>query len=104
VIDKRIKEASRNLLITEDIVEFSWVKFEDKLLKEVNKMLEPNGVLLNFVSYVPIPEEQTRQAIDVVIAKDLQSAGARRAGKAGSYGPGRCHQNAGNLTRSCNNE
>lgn len=83
VIDKRIKEASRNLLITEDIVEFSQAEFEDKLLKEVNKMLEPKGVLLNFLSFVPIPEEQTRQAIDVVTAAKIYKAqGLDELGKA----------------------
>ena len=74
VIDKRIKEAARDLLITEDIVEFSQAEFEDKLLKVVNKMLEPKGVQLNFLSFVPIPEEQTRQAIDVVTAAKIYKA------------------------------
>lgn len=83
VIDKRIKEASRNLLINEDIVEFSQAEFEDKLLKEVNKMLESKGVQLNFLSFVPIPEEQTRQAIDVVTAaKIYKSQGLEELGKA----------------------
>lgn len=83
VIDKRIKEASRNLLINEDIVEFSQAEFEDKLLKEVNKMLESKGVQLNFLSFVPIPEEQTRQAIDVVTAaKIYKSQGLEDLGKA----------------------
>lgn len=74
VIDKRIKEASRNLLVSEDIVEFSQAEFEDKLLKEVNRMLEPKGVQLNFLSFVPIPEEQTRLAIDVVTAAKIYKA------------------------------
>jgi hypothetical protein len=81
VIDKRIKEVTRDLLIHEDIVEFSQADFEDKLLVEVNKLLEPKGINLNFLSFVPIPEEQTRLAIDVVTAskiyksKDLEEIG-----------------------------
>ena len=83
VIDKRIKEASRNLLINEDIVEFSQAEFEDRLLKEVNQMLAKKGVQLNFLSFVPIPEEQTRQAIDVVTAaKIYKSQGLEELGKA----------------------
>lgn len=74
VIDKRIKEVTRDLLIHEDIVEFSQADFEDKLLKQVNKLLEPKGVILNFLSFVPIPEEQTRQAIDVVTASKIYAS------------------------------
>lgn len=82
VIDKRIKEASRDLLITEDIVEFSQADFEDRLLKEVNTLLSKKGVQLNFLSFVPIPEEQTRQAIDVVTAaKIYTSKGLDELGK-----------------------
>lgn len=90
VIDKRIKEIARDLLIGEDIVEFSQAEFEAKLLDDVNKLLITKGVRLNFLSFVPIPEEQTRQAIDVVTAmkiyasKDLtvvgQSVSSARAG------------------------
>jgi hypothetical protein len=91
VIDKRIKEVVRDMLFHEDIVEFSQADFEDKLLKEVNKMLAEKGVQLNFLSFVPIPEEQTRLAIDVVTAskiysgKNLQEVGkAVLAAKAGA--------------------
>jgi hypothetical protein len=83
VIDKRIKEISRDLLIHEDIVDFSQADFEEKLLTEVNKLLETKGVRLNFLSFVPIPEEQTRLAIDVVTAaKIYNSKGLSEVGKA----------------------
>jgi hypothetical protein len=74
VIDKRIKEVTRDLLIQEDIVEFSQADFEDKLLKAVNGLLKTKGVNLNFLSFVPIPEEQTRLAIDVVTASKIYKA------------------------------
>lgn len=83
VIDKRIKEVSRDLLIHEDIVDFSQADFEEKLLTDVNKLLEAKGVRLNFLSFVPIPEEQTRLAIDVVTAaKIYNSKGLTEVGKA----------------------
>jgi len=83
VIDKRIKEVARDLLIGEDIVEFSQAEFETTLLEKVNDLLKSKGVKLNFLSFVPIPEEQTRQAIDVVTAmKIYESKGLTEIGKA----------------------
>lgn len=83
VIDKRIKEVARQLLPNEDIVDFSQADFEDKLLDEVNKMLKPHGIVLNFLSFVPTPDEQTRQAIDVATAmKVYESKGITDVGKA----------------------
>lgn len=81
IIDKRIKEAARELLQDVDIVEFDQSEFEDTLLLVVNKSLENRGVRLNFLSFVPTPSEQTEQAIDVATAmkiyesKDLQEVG-----------------------------
>ena len=74
VIDKRIKEAARNLLEVEDIVDFSQAEFEDKLLAAVNESLKSKGVVLNFLSFVPLPEEQTRLAIDVVTANRIYAS------------------------------
>ncbi|MEJ7557454.1 MAG: SPFH domain-containing protein [Pedobacter sp.] len=82
VIDKRIKEVARDLLISEDIVDFSQAEFETKLLESVNELLKAKGVKINFLSFVPIPEEQTRQAIDVVTAmKIYESKGLTEVGK-----------------------
>jgi hypothetical protein len=83
VIDKRIKEVARDLLLNEDIVEFNQNEFEAELLKNVNGLLKAKGVNINFLSFVPIPEEQTRQAIDVVTAmKIYESKGLSEIGKA----------------------
>lgn len=71
VIDKRLKEVARDLLPNEDIVEFSQADFEDKLLTNVNKLLATKGVTINFLSFVPIPDEQTRLAIDVATASKI---------------------------------
>lgn len=82
VIDKRIREAATEALIKEDIVEFSQSEFEDHLLTEVNKVLASKGVKINFLSFVPIPEEQTRLAIDMMTAmKIYDSKGLTDLGK-----------------------
>ncbi|RYD57177.1 MAG: hypothetical protein EOP56_10290 [Sphingobacteriales bacterium] len=83
VIDKRIKEVARELLPSQDIVDFSQSDFEDELLKKVNGLLELRGVKLNFLSFVPQPSEQTAQAIDVATAyKIYESKGLQEVGKA----------------------
>lgn len=82
VIDKRIREVASNQLIKQDIVDFSQGEFEDMLLLETNKLLDEKGVKLNFISFVPIPEEQTRLAIDVLTAyKVYESKGLGDLGK-----------------------
>lgn len=68
VIDKRVREVVTTLLVNEDIVDFSQAEFEDALLQAVNESLAPKGVRLNFLSFVPVPEEQTRLAIDMMTA------------------------------------
>lgn len=71
VIDKRIREAVTALLVDQDIVEFSQAEFEVTLQDAVNKLLEERGVRLNFLSFVPVPEEQTRLAIDTMTAMKI---------------------------------
>lgn len=68
VIDKRIREIAATLLIKENIVDFNQAKFEEELLVAVNEMLADKGVRLNFLSFVPIPDLQTRLAIDALTA------------------------------------
>lgn len=50
VIDKRIKDVSKNLFLSEDIVELDQADLENKLLEESNKVLEPLGIRLNFIT------------------------------------------------------
>lgn len=83
VIEKRIREAATTLLLVEDIVEFSQAEFEDKLLAAANELLKDKGVQLNYISFVPIPEEQTRLAIDTLTAMRIyQTRGLEDLGKA----------------------
>ncbi len=91
IIDKRMKDAARSLLEDIDIVDFDQSEFEDKLLDTVNAVLEPRGVIINYLSFVPEPDIQTEQAIDVATAmriydsKDMRELGsAVIAAKAGA--------------------
>lgn len=81
VIDKRIKEVAKGLFVDEDIVELDQSDLEDKLLVESNKILEPFGVKLNFITLTFDLDEQTRQAIDVATAmKVYKSRGIENVG------------------------
>jgi hypothetical protein len=91
IIDKRIKDIARDLLLNIDIVEFDQSEFEDTLQTQVNNALSDRGVRINYLSFVPTPSEQTEQAIDVATAmkiyesKNLQEVGKQViANKAGA--------------------
>lgn len=71
VIDKRIREATTSMTQKQDIVEFNSAKFEDELQKASNAELQKRGVVLNSMTFVMIPEEQTRQAIDAATAMNV---------------------------------
>jgi hypothetical protein len=82
VIDKRIRDVSKALFLTQDIIELDQAELEDKLLIDVNKVLEPLGVHLNFMSLTFDLDEQTRTAIDVTVAMQVyQSKGLGEVGK-----------------------
>ncbi len=71
VIDKRIRDISKSLFLNEDIVELDQAEIENKLLNSSNKVLEPLGVNLNFITLTFDLDEQTRQAIDVSTAMKI---------------------------------
>ena len=71
VIDKRIREVAKDIFLIEDIVDLDQSALEDKLLTYANKMLEPLGVHLNFITLTFDLDEQTRQAIDVSTAMKI---------------------------------
>lgn len=82
LIDRRIREIAGNLLQEEDIVVFDSSEFEDKLLEEVNKVLEQRGIRLESIAFVPTPDEQTRMAIDAGAAiRVYEAAGIPDLGK-----------------------
>lgn len=71
VIDKRIRDVSKALFLTEDIVELDQAEIENSLLVQSNKVLEPLGVHLNFITLTFDLDEQTRQAIDISTAMKI---------------------------------
>ncbi|KAA3439314.1 hypothetical protein [Rufibacter hautae] len=82
VIDKRIRDVSKALFLKEDIVELDQAELESQLLVESNKVLEPLGVHLNFITLTFDLDEQTRQAIDISTAmKIYESKGLTEVGK-----------------------
>ncbi|MDZ4703269.1 MAG: hypothetical protein SH848_05030 [Saprospiraceae bacterium] len=82
VIDKRIKDIAKGVFINADIVELDQSDMEAHLLNESNKILEPLGVHLNFITLTFDLDEQTRQAIDVTTAmKIYESKGLQEIGK-----------------------
>ncbi|WP_169728002.1 hypothetical protein [Adhaeribacter aquaticus] len=82
VIDKRIRDVGKALFLQEDIVELDQADLETNLLNEANKVLEPLGVHLNFITLTFDLDEQTRQAIDISTAmKIYESKGLSDVGK-----------------------
>lgn len=82
VIDKRIKDVAKDIFVSEDIVELDQSELEDRLLSESNKVLEPLGIKLNFITLTFDLDEQTRMAIDIATAmKIYQSRGLVDVGK-----------------------
>ena len=82
VIDKRLKDVVKDLLLEEDIVELDQNDLENKIHESVNKVLKQFGVQLNFITLTFDLDEQTRQAIDVATAmKIYDSKGLGDVGK-----------------------
>jgi hypothetical protein len=82
VIDKRILDVTAELLIAEDIVDFSPLEFENKLLPKVNnERLKPLGIEIQFLSIVPDADELTNDAIDAMTAVRIyEQKGMKDAG------------------------
>lgn len=81
VIDKRIKDVAKGLFLKENIVELDQADLENDLLETTNKVLEPLGVKLNFITLTFDLDEQTRQSIDIATAmKIYQSKGLDELG------------------------
>lgn len=82
VIDKRIKDVAKAVFITQDLVELDQAELEALLQTESNKVLEPLGVHLNFITLTFDLDEQSRQAVDVATAmKIYKSNGLEEIGK-----------------------
>lgn len=71
VIDKRIRDVAKGVLLTQDIVELDQGEIEDELLERANARLHPIGIQLNFITLTFDLDEQTRQAIDISTAMKI---------------------------------
>lgn len=81
IINRRIREVTAAMLSSQNIVEFDQAVLEDELLAAINKALAPRGVQLLSMQFVVIPDEQTRQAMDVASARQVyQSVGLSELG------------------------
>jgi hypothetical protein len=76
IIDRRIREAVTSSLIGQDIVDFDQGKSEDVLMGAINKALAERGVELVSMALVVTPDNQTRQAMDVVSARRVYASAA----------------------------
>lgn len=81
IIDRRIRESVTSNLINQDIVDFDQGKSEDALMAAINAELAERGVELASMQLVITPDNQTRQAMDVVSARRVYlSAGISELG------------------------
>lgn len=71
VIDVVLRELVTNETLKKDIVKFNPSEFETWLYKEANRVLAERGVELNSMTFVTIPEDQTRMAIDAATAMQV---------------------------------
>lgn len=68
VIDVRLRELTSSATVQEDIVTHNPSAFEVKLLEEANAQMSKRGVTFNSMTYITMPEDQTRMAIDAATA------------------------------------
>ena len=82
VIDIVLRELVTSKTLPLDIVTFNPSQFEDWLFKEANKALAERGVQLNSMSFVTLPDDQTRMSIDAATAMSVyKSKGMEDLGK-----------------------
>lgn len=71
VIDVRLREITTSNTLKHDIVNFNPSTFEDELFDAANKQLAKRGVHLNSITFVTVPDEQTRLSIDAATAMQV---------------------------------
>ena len=68
VIEIRIKDVAKTIFLKSDITAYDQAEIETMILSKTNEVLLPLGVQLNFITLTIVTDEQTRQAIDAVVA------------------------------------
>lgn len=82
VIDLRLRELVTSKTSAHDIVSFNPSEFEDEIFKDAGKVLLERGIRINSMTFVVLPEEQTRMAIDAATAMAIyESKGLGEFGK-----------------------
>ena len=82
VLDIALRELTTSKTLPLDIVTFNPSEFESKLFDEANKVLEARGVKLNTMTFVTLPDDQTRMAIDAATAMSVyRSKGMENLGQ-----------------------
>lgn len=81
VIDTRLREIVTASTGGHDIVNFNPSAFEDMLFNQAQKVLAERGVSINSMTFVILPDEQTRTAIDAATAMAIYES--RGIGKLG---------------------
>jgi hypothetical protein len=92
VIDKRIREGVTSKTVKLDVVDFNPVAFEADLQKSVNEELKSRGVEIGSMTFVMIPEDQTRMAIDAATAVNVYTSKGLKEFGAVSYTHLRAHE------------
>lgn len=81
VIDIVLRDVAMELLLKQSIVDFNQSAFEAEYIKAVNEKLSERGVEIQTLALNFIPDQQTRQAIDVASARNVYaSIGATQLG------------------------
>lgn len=82
VIDVRIRDISKGLVESKDLVEADISNLEDSIFNAANELLKTRGIVLNYITLTFDLDEQTRQAIDVATAVRIyEASGIGEVGK-----------------------
>lgn len=71
VIDKRLKDVAKRLLEESDIVGLDVSDMEMKIQQQAQEVLSKYGIEFDFITFILLPDDLTRQAIDASIAMKI---------------------------------
>ncbi|ESQ75619.1 hypothetical protein [Asticcacaulis sp. AC402] len=74
VIDIILRDIATEDLIATSIIDFDQAKFEAAYLARINKKLAERGVTIQALTFNIVPDDQTRQAIDVISARNVYAS------------------------------
>lgn len=74
IIDKTLRDITSEITRNIDLVDSNPSDIEDKVFELINKEMEKRGIKLSNMSFVPVPDEQTKLAIDTAVAVRIYDA------------------------------